>query len=42
MFIHENFSWRKAKPLLSLRIDLTKFFITPNLINKGGTIIFFG
>ena len=39
MLICWNF-WRKANPLPSLSIAFTKFFITPNLICKGGSSIF--
>ena len=38
MLIHGNFSWKNANLLPSLSIAFTKFFITPNLICKGGTV----
>ena len=42
MFIRGNFFWRRANPLSFLSIAFTKFFITPNLICKGGSSILFG
>ena len=41
MLICGNFSWKKSNLLPSLSIAFTKFFITPNLICKGGSSILF-
>ena len=40
ILIHRNFNWRKANPLPSRSIALTKFFNTLNLICESESILF--